>query len=603
MKVIQIQAQVKEKTNLKFIHEQEYWYISAFINKNPDILKMKDITEEIKGRLEKKLINLKEELEPIGDIPKGLDDYDKDEIKRITKKVIELGKNTSIIECKWVSHIEDFHYYDENIESEFHELGSFQFTIKYYNDSKSGEKEKLDPKHIQQIALIAKKELEEFYHSRDNLYFENESKSRRKILIDYESPIYIGIISNEIKSDENNIEWNKKTRENFKEILGRWTEIYSGDWPDYSEELFDSRIKNNLSNRTSELHYLHRNSGFIYMPKDNYEKCDDYVLDKLLTPTAKIRAISFALLRISESINILSDIQQEDSVKNKEKSLKSKVIKLDKIRRLRLNIQDHMGQIINELDYNRRYHHSIVIRYLMSLFNIEKTYERISKQFDVIYDSIENESLKHQIKQERHLEYLNILIVAGVLGQILTFFIEIFGEDLNASLRFLNLIGGIMLFVFLIVVAISILFIKFRRDKLVEQQKTRTVDAIIKIKDPKETEERYVIIKRKSTPYKDCYALPGCFIDKKEEQEEIIKTKVESETKLVITNLERLKKIFKHNKKSKITSEAYLCKVTKEYDLQKLTDIKTCSKEELEELNLSFHHIKILEEAGILEKK
>ena len=42
---------------------------------------------------------------------------------------------------------------------------------------------------------------------------------------------------------------------------------------------------------------------------------------------------------------------------------------------------------------------------------------------DVIYDSIQNEFLKHQLKQERNLQYLNILIIASVLAQVLQFII------------------------------------------------------------------------------------------------------------------------------------------------------------------------------------
>ncbi|GAG54096.1 unnamed protein product, partial [marine sediment metagenome] len=53
--------------------------------------------------------------------------------------------------------------------------------------------------------------------------------------------------------------------EKYKKVIGSWTEIYSGQWEDYSETLFNKRIENNLSNRLSELHFLRRNSGFIYM--------------------------------------------------------------------------------------------------------------------------------------------------------------------------------------------------------------------------------------------------------------------------------------------------------------------------------------------------
>jgi len=61
--------------------------------------------------------------------------------------------------------------------------------------------------------------------------------------------------------------WDKNEIESNKRLLGSWVEYYSGQWDDYSEELYDERIYNNLSNRTSELHYIRSNSAFIYMER------------------------------------------------------------------------------------------------------------------------------------------------------------------------------------------------------------------------------------------------------------------------------------------------------------------------------------------------
>ena len=461
----------------------------------------------------------------------------------------------------------------------------------------------IDPKYLQQIAFIALKELEDYYHSRSNVYIDKESqKEKRKILIDYDSPIYTCIISNEIKNNEKKIEWDKANIEKYKKEIGKWTEVYSGSWPDYSEELYESRVEDNLSNRKSELHYLRRNSGFIFMPEHNFEKCDEYLTEKLLLPTAKIRAILFALLHISESINILSDTQQEDSVKRREKSLKARVKKLDKIRRVRQNIQEHMGHIINALDYGQRYHHAMVIRFLMNQFQIEKTYERISKQFDVIYDSIENESLRHQLKQERNLQYLNILIIAGIVAQILQFFISVFTEPIG-FLIILNISGILLLFIFLVIVGLVLIT---SREKLGEKPKTRTVDVIIQVKDsPESKAEKYVIIKRNNTPYRDCYALPGCFYEENVPPEVAIKERVKSEMDLDIESLplEKIASELKHNKKSIIISEAFKCVYVGSCDFKygkNVSDVKLFDKEELKELNLSFHHREILKKAGLV---
>ena len=156
----------KKEENLKLIYNQEYWFVSAFINTNQEILKINEVIEEIQKRIKTKLNNLNERLEPEGDMPKQLNDYRDDEKNELITNIIDLGKNISI-KCKWVSHIPHFHYFEENIESEFNELGSFQFVVEYYETTPE-KKETIDPKYLQQIAFIALKEFEKYYHSRSN---------------------------------------------------------------------------------------------------------------------------------------------------------------------------------------------------------------------------------------------------------------------------------------------------------------------------------------------------------------------------------------------------------------------------------------------------
>lgn len=89
-------------------------------------------------------------------------------------------------------------------------------------------------------------------------------------------------------------------------MIGYWTEIYSGQWEDYSESLYDRRIENNLSNRLSELHLTRRNSGFIYMAEENYRDFfDSYMKEFVLIPAPQMRAVLFALSLINESLDLL----------------------------------------------------------------------------------------------------------------------------------------------------------------------------------------------------------------------------------------------------------------------------------------------------------
>ena len=66
-------------------------------------------------------------------------------------------------------------------------------------------------------------------------------EQNRGIIFDLESPIYVFITSNKIKPEE--IEWTEENIEKFKKAIGYFTEIYSGQWEDYSESLYDRRIE------------------------------------------------------------------------------------------------------------------------------------------------------------------------------------------------------------------------------------------------------------------------------------------------------------------------------------------------------------------------
>ena len=130
--------------------------------------------------------------------------------------------------------------------------------------------------------------------------------------IDHDSPIFIFATSNNLQGAEK-IDWTVENIQKYKKKLGMWTEIYSGSWSDYSDTLYDLRVQNNLSNRLSELHFIRRNSGFIYMEEENYRLFfDSYMREFVLTPTAQIRSLLYALISVNESLDILFTMQTAD---------------------------------------------------------------------------------------------------------------------------------------------------------------------------------------------------------------------------------------------------------------------------------------------------
>ncbi|MCP4762539.1 MAG: hypothetical protein GY870_12230, partial [archaeon] len=242
-----------------------------------------------------------------------------------------------------------------------------------------------------------------------------KNEENQGIYFDTESPIYVFVTSNKTKPSE--ISWTRENIEKYKKVISYWTEVYSGQWPDYSDALYDKRIENNLSNRTSELHFLRRNSGFIYMADDNYEKFfESYMKKWVLDPTPKIRAVLFALRSINESLDHVFLKTNSDVFMN----LDTIEGKIKNLRLLRGLIQTNLSTIYNELDYNRRQHYTSVLKHLISEFGLQSIVTRVNEKFTIIYDSMEElylrKSEENQAKAEKGMNILNLLFGVGVLG-------------------------------------------------------------------------------------------------------------------------------------------------------------------------------------------
>ena len=131
------------------------------------------------------------------------------------------------------------------------------------------------------------------------------------------------------------------------------------------------------------------------MKKENFEMFfDGYMKNFVLDTIPQIRAIIFALMSISGSLDILFMRQAEDFM-----DLNAIEEKINNLRHLRGMIQTELSVIHNELDYNRRQHYTSVLEHLMNEFNLDGMITRISKKLDVIYDSMQ---LKYQKKNEEN---------------------------------------------------------------------------------------------------------------------------------------------------------------------------------------------------------
>ena len=554
---------------LHFVYKEEFWYISAFLN-----------SQEVSGI----------------ETAKKIEDFIKHKFKNLTpndfyrqdlkESIIDMVQNISI-ECSWVSYVEFFPYKDENSNRAFNTLGYFQFKVEYYPDQPS-KKEKLEPMLIQQIPYLLLDDLKEFF--KKTFY--------NRILIDTVSPVYVFLISNNIKPI--NIEWTQENIELYKKIIGYWTEIYSGQWEDYSDTLYTKRIENNLSNRLSELHFIHRNSGFVYMVEESYDKYfESYMIKYVLDPTPKMRAVLFALRSINKSLDLLFTKMQSEVFQD----VSSIETKIQNLRLLRGLIQTNLSKVYDELDNNRRQHYTSVLKHLLIEFEIESVVKRVNEKFATIYDAMQDlyhkKSQEDQQKTERHLNLLNVLIGSDVLVNLTGVLIQ--NLNLQEGTPFTALLNGIIGIIIVAFLSLTIIYYVYTRIQLKKSNISLTVDAIIE-----DRKGNVVLIRRKYPPFQNYYALPGGFIKEGEKPIEALIREVKEETNL---DVKVEYKIGVYNKdgrdpRGNIHTTAYKCRVIGDFsDMKGGDDSKKTELiplDQLETIELAFDHKEILKDAKLI---
>jgi len=570
--------------NLRFIYGKEFWYISAFINTNEFIGETK--AEEIETLLLERLKNLndRELVKPFTFLEK----YPHTEEKKAT--LMDMAKSVSI-ECDWEPFFQNFPYTDEKRpytedyrDLLYNTLGYFKFEIEYYKNEPY-KKEKITPDLIQQIPGIVLDILKEYSNRKENEF----------LLLDTESPIYVFVISNKMNPIE--VQWDANNIEKYKKVIGYWTRIYSGQWGDYSDELFERRTKNNFSNRLSELHYIQRNSGFIYMAEKNYNTEFSYIKEYVLNPTPEMRAVLFALMTINNSLDVLFMKRYSDVFM----SLETIEQKMNNLRFLRGMIQTKMSLIYSELDWNPREHYTRVLTHLINIYRIETIIKRVNEKFKILYDSMQEFYLQRNEKNQkvttRILYLVNIILSAGIVKDF--FDVLILGTDPTKNLF-------VIISYLIATTVIGLMFIGtltyfiLHRLKAKVEEKGYTVDAVIE-----DDNRNIILIKRKYQPYKGKYALPGGFIKYNENAEQAVVREVREETNLAV---EVVRKIGTYDQKGRdprgrIVSTVFKCRLVKDISLLAGGDDAKVAEaipvEKVKTMNLAFDHKQILKDAGV----
>ena len=110
----------------------------------------------------------------------------------------------------------------------------------------------------------------------------------------------------------------------------------------------------------------------------------------------------------------------------------------------------------------------------------------------------------------------------------------------------------------------------------------------------------FILIKRKNDPYKDCWALPGGFVEYGESVEDAAVREAKEETSIDV-ELEELVNVYSdpdRDPRRHTVTVAYIAKgdfTTKKADSD-AKDIDVFKVDELDSINIAFDHKKIIEE-------
>lgn len=553
---------------LRFLYQKEFWFISAFLNSGQ--LDVQARERELEALLSETLHSLSpKELERLSD-------------PLLAALALDAARSATL-RCRWHSFLEGFPYHEENTSLVYNKLGYFEIEVEYFPGSPS-RRQALRPVVLQQLPALALARLKRYSTLKVNSY----------LYLDTVSPIFTFVVSDSTTPEAP--PWDLENIERHKREIGTWTEIYSGAWPDYTDTLYSKRVENNLSNRLSELHFIRKNSGFVYMAGENYRRFfDSYMRRFVLAPTAELRAMHFALISINESLDILFLRQAKDDFLD----LSIIEAKLANLRQLRGALQMQMSEIYNELDSNKRQHYSAVLDHLLREFNLTRAglIARVNEKFDLIYDSMQRlyqrRQAENQERTERGLGTLNILFSLGILADFAALLLGAF-SSYSSEDRLGFVVNGLFSFVVLAVFLVALL----RGLKTRLEARPRVIaaaDAVVH-----DGAGRVLVITRRSPPYRDQYALPGTFVSGGEPAERALLREVREETNLEI-EIERELGTFcaeGRDPRGRVVSRAFLCRATG--DLSRLragddaVEARFVPLAELDGVDLAFDHEDIL---------
>ncbi|TFH28935.1 MAG: hypothetical protein E4G98_04635 [Promethearchaeota archaeon] len=294
---------------------------------------------------------------------------DPEDRNRIAISAKNLGLSLS-----WVNDIEDFRYQKD--EHTYSKLGYILIRIRIKDVPDPNFRLNLiRPQYLQQIIF--------------GFWFSLIKEFRGDFLLDEKTVPYAFSVCSEV-DPHTDIVWTQAMIKTHKREIGDWCELYSGQFPDYHDQLYDRRIASNLSNRTSEMHFVQRNSALLFMQPENYANyfvkdkftpnSTGYMFNTVIKTVMQIRNIGFALVLVNSEIDI--DTAQLTSPEFKEKDPTLIKDDLEKTTRLKMILQRTLAPFFTDLSRSHRQHYHTLLQHCVTLYDIEKNWQMLSDKLE-----------------------------------------------------------------------------------------------------------------------------------------------------------------------------------------------------------------------------
>ena len=285
-----------------------------------------------------------------------------------------------------------------------------------------------------------------------------------------------------------------------------------------------------------------------------------YMREFVLTPTAQLRAMHFAMIQIGESLDVLQLRQAREDFTD------IAVIedKLRNLGQLRAAIQMKMSEIYNELDSNRRQHYSAVLGHLLQEFALTRTgvVARVDQKFELIQAGLQalhqRQQSANDARTERRLNSLNTLFSLGVLADFAALLVGARGS-LSSGDLFAATVHGAFSAILLVVLGLAIAGrVRLRIEAVRESRPQVSADALVF-----DEAGRLLVITRKNPPCRGQRAFPVTLVMGREPPAAALVREVKDETNLDI-EVERPLGVYdspRRDPRGRVVAHAFLCRL------------------------------------------